>query len=102
MFGSGYNIEEQWTLYKMNDYTPLHMYPIRMGNNTIKSKKISHLRDGQKSFVAASDIISQNSRIFQVEEHFEIILAIFSFTTKETEVKSLDLPCSHAGFMNQS
>lgn len=25
MFGSGYNIEEQWTLYKMHNYTPLHI-----------------------------------------------------------------------------
>lgn len=101
MSGSGYNIEEQWTLEKMNNYTPLHMYPIRMGNNTIQSKR-NHLRDRQKYIVTASDIISQKSRIFQVKEHFEIVLAIFSFTNNETEVKSLDLPCSHAGFMSRS
>lgn len=35
MSGSGYNTEEQWTLEKMHNYAPLHMYPIRMGNNTI-------------------------------------------------------------------
>lgn len=97
MFGSGYNVEEQWTLYKMHNYTPLH---IQLGWATTQLSLKKKSFEGWIEILC--DIISQNRRIFQVEEHFEIILAIFSFTNKETEVKSLDLPCSHAGFMSQS